>query len=70
MTLKEELLQEAEDFCVATGMSKARLATIVINDGKFFERLKAGGDCTTSTLERFRAHFSENRPDRANADAA
>lgn len=58
MTLKEELLREAETFCAATGMSKARLATIVVNDGKFFDRIEAGGDCTTGTLEKFQAHFA------------
>jgi len=60
MTLKDRLLKEAEAFCASTGMSKARLATIVVNDGKFFDRIEAGGDCTTGTLEKFQAHFARN----------
>lgn len=70
MTLRERLLKEAEAFCAAKGMSKARLSTIVVNDGKFFDRIEAGGDCTTGTLERFQAHFANNRPGGTKADAA
>ncbi len=69
MTLRERLLEEAETFCAATGMSKARLATIVVNDGKFFDRIEAGGDCTTGTFERFQTHFAAN-PSGSKADAA
>ncbi len=58
MTLREQLLQEAKTFCASAGISEARLATIVVNDGKFFDRIKAGGDFTTGTLEKFRAHFA------------
>lgn len=57
MTLKEQLLEAAETYCRRTGKSKARLATIVANDGKFFDRLEAGGDCTTGMYERFMAFF-------------
>jgi hypothetical protein len=41
-------------------MSKARLATIVANDGKFFSRLEAGGGFTTRMYERFLAYFAAN----------
>lgn len=57
MTLKDQLLDDATRFCQKKGISKARLANIVVNDGKFFERIEAGGQFTTRTYERFQAHF-------------
>lgn len=55
--LTAELLRATADFCERTGMSRARLATIVINDGKFFDRIERGGGLTVKTYERFMAHF-------------
>jgi len=57
MNLKEDLIAKAEAHCATLGISKARLSTIVVNDGKFFERLARGGSCTLSTYEKFMAHF-------------
>jgi hypothetical protein len=56
--LTNHLLTSADDFCRRTGMSKARLATIVINDGKFFDRIVSGGGLTVKTYEKFMAHFA------------
>jgi hypothetical protein len=58
MTLRDQLLHDATRFCEEKGMSKARLATIVVNDGKFFDRVEAGGGFTTRTYEKFQAHFA------------
>lgn len=55
--LTTHLLKSADEYCRRTGMSKARLATIVINDGKFFDRVAAGGGLTVRTFEKFMAHF-------------
>jgi len=60
MTLKEKLLQDAQAYCDEKPISLARLATIVVNDGKFFDRIKGGGDCTTKIYERFQTYFHEN----------
>lgn len=59
MTLKEQLLQDAATFCRERKMSKARLATLVVNDGKFFDRIESGGGFTVATFEKFQAFFSE-----------
>lgn len=57
------LMDEVEAYCARTGMSKARLATIVVNDGKFFDRLDKGGGFTVRTFERFREYFEQHRED-------
>lgn len=62
--IKQQLLSDAADFCAKTGLSKARLATIVVNDGKFFARLERGGGFTAATYEKFMAYF------RAHAEGA
>lgn len=63
MTLKAQLLKDAEDFCRQRGISRARLATIVVNDGKFFDRIERGGAFTTRTYERFQEYFASARQD-------
>jgi hypothetical protein len=65
MSLKSSLLNIAERHCLATGMSKARLATLIANDGKFFDRIEAGGGFTARTYERALQWFSTNWPDNA-----
>ena len=64
MTLRDQLLAAAEAHCRAHRISKARLATIVANDGKFFARLARGGDFTARTYERFMAYFARYGADR------
>jgi len=54
-------MADAEEHCRRTGISLARLSTVVANNSHFFERLAAGGDCTTGTYERFQAYFDAAR---------
>ena len=70
MDLRTDLLTATERHCAATGMSKARLSTIVINDGKFFKRIEDGGDFTVRTYERFMAYFASHPPAQASDSAA
>ena len=60
MTLREQLIKDAEAFCATKNYSLGRLGILVVNDGKFFDGIKAGNDCTTRTLERFQTYFHEN----------
>ena len=62
MTLKDQLLAVARAYTAATGRSLARVATIVRNDGKFFYRLAAGGDCGTGVYELCMAWFAAHWP--------
>lgn len=61
MSLKDQLLDDASRFCEERGISEARLATLVVNDGKFFVRVRSGGGFTADTFEKFQRYFSENR---------
>lgn len=66
MDLKAELLAQAETYCATAKISRARLATLVANDGKFFDRIEAGGGFTVRMYERFMGYFhdhpAEDRP--------
>ena len=55
-----------------SGRSLARVATIVANNGSFFDRLERGATCTARNLERFAAHFGDpaNWPNGIIPDAA
>lgn len=58
MKLIDRLLQLASIWSATADRSPARLATVVVNDGKFFDRLAAGGSCDVRTFERFATHLS------------
>lgn len=54
-----QLLRLADIWAAASGRSQARLATIVVNRGHFFEALAKGGDCGTETFEKFLHYFRD-----------
>lgn len=62
MNLKQKLLDAAKVHSKRTGLSIARISTIVMNDGKFFDKLKAGKSCTIDTYEKVMAWFADNTP--------
>jgi hypothetical protein len=59
MTLRDQLIADAGRFCAIHGISKSRLSTIALNNGKFFKQLEAGSDCTTGVFERFQTIFAD-----------
>ncbi len=61
MNLTAELLSEADAWCARTGRSRARLATLLANDGKFFRRLEAGGNISVKVFERSMAWLATER---------
>lgn len=66
MRMKEQLLRMADLWSQADGRSIARLATIVVRDGKFFDRIgRVGKDLQTETFEKFLSFFRDgaNWPD-------
>lgn len=58
-TLRQKLIEDAEAFCAAQGVSKSHLARVVMNHGGFFKRLEDGGDCSTGAYEKFQAVFND-----------
>lgn len=60
-----QLVRLADIWATESGRSLARLATIVVNRGHFFEALAKGGDCGTETFEKFLHFFRDgaNWPD-------
>lgn len=59
MDLIEKLVGSAEHWARANERSLARLATIVVNDGKLFERIASGGSCTVATYEKIMGHLRD-----------
>ena len=47
----------------AVGISRARIATLVFNDGKALDRIANGGDLNTRSYERAMLWFSANWPE-------
>jgi len=63
MTLKQRLLHLTEIYCGARGMSEARLATIIFDQGGTYKRLRLGGDMTTHKWEEAMQWFNDHWPD-------
>jgi SAM-dependent methyltransferase len=56
----ESLLREITEYCRNTGVAESTFGRLVVNDGKFVNRLRDGGRITTATLERVRTFMSSN----------
>lgn len=63
MDYRLQLLTLAEHYGVASGLSPARVATIVCNHGGFFERLRERKTCTVDTFLKVKRWFDENWPE-------
>lgn len=63
MTLKQTLLAVADIYVgeaeVHGGKSLARISTIVLNQGGFFDRLRSGKTCTLDSFEAVLRWFSD-----------
>ena len=57
MDLLIEMRSLSDRWCQANDRSLPRLATIVVNDGKLFDRLATGAGCTIATYQRFLRFF-------------
>ena len=58
----KEILKAASNYCDLTGLSRATVATKVMNDGKFFDRIEGGGGFTIQTYQKVKRWFQENSP--------
>ena len=53
------LVSDIEDYCRRHGMAESTFGRLVVNDGKFVGRLRAGGRVTTATLDKIRDYIAE-----------
>ncbi len=62
MDFTKNMLNAADAYCKQTGKARSTLATTIVNDGKFFDRIEAGGGCTTKTYQKVMNWFANNMP--------
>lgn len=60
--LRRDLLAVADAYCAAADLSMSRVSTLIFNDGKRLDAIKAGGDLYTGRLEYALAWFSTRWP--------
>lgn len=65
MSAIAKLLIVAGAYCAATGLSRARVATLVFNHGAKFDLIEAGKDLNTRSYEKAMLWFASNWPDGA-----
>lgn len=62
MNLRTILLAQADAYCAAHGITRARLGLMVMNDNKFFDQIENGGrGFTTTTFDKFQTFFSQEK---------
>lgn len=62
MTMTECLIAVTDRFGALAGISRSRLSTKLLNDGKGLDRIAAGGDLLTGSYERSMRWLSDNWP--------
>jgi hypothetical protein len=55
MDQRDALLKDIEAFIERAGMARSTFGRLAVNDGKFVDRIAAGGGLTVRTVERVRA---------------
>ena len=58
-----QIIELAEAYAAHRGLKLSTLGVYIVNDGKFFERLRRGSSCTLKTAERAVSWFHENWAD-------
>jgi hypothetical protein len=56
------LISAFDRYCEITGLSPATVSTKAANDGKFYDSIKGGADCTTKRYQKIIAWFKANTP--------
>lgn len=62
MGFRENLLETANAYCIATNRARSGVALLILNDSKFFDRLETGCSCTIDTYEKVMKWFKEHMP--------
>lgn len=66
MDYRENIIQAKNRYCEITGLAAATVATKVMNDGKFFDRVEEGKGFTMDTYEKVMRWFQDNMPGKLN----
>jgi len=61
MSIVAELLSEIDAFTSAAQIAPATFGTRAVNDGKFVDRIRAGGNLTVATIDRVRSYMAAER---------
>lgn len=61
MSTISALLKEIREFCKELGITESTFGRRAMSDGKFVERIRAGGGLTVANLDRLRAYMTEER---------
>lgn len=62
-SLRSHIVTLADVYCAATGRSRARVSTLVLNGGARIDQIAEGADLTTGSYERAVSWFSDNWPE-------
>lgn len=62
MDYRTQLLTLCSAYAARTGLSEARIATLVANDGKFFRGIRGERSCTVDTYLKVQGWFGANWP--------
>lgn len=62
MDYRTQLITLAEGYGRKTGLSEARIATLVQNQGVFFKRIRAGKGCSVDTYLKVKRWFAAHWP--------
>lgn len=63
MKITDQLMLVATTYCKAKDLSLSRVSTLIFNDGKRLDAIRAGGDLYTARFEQALAWFSEQWPE-------
>lgn len=62
MAMTDQILTVADAYCEAKKLSRARVSTLVFNDGKKIDLIANGADLSTGKFESAMSWFSANWP--------
>ena len=60
--MQNPIVTEIEDHAAARGLAPATITSRAVRNSRLYRHLKAGGDCTTRTVQRLRDYIASNPP--------
>jgi hypothetical protein len=63
---REILLEEIDEFCAVTGMTRTKLICEVYGNSSLYSRLRNGNDCGSEVVDKLRWYMEDHRHDLLN----